>query len=78
MAPMNYAQCGGLSYPAGWCRAYGEEADTPDHVHVLLRWPALTLVRHRRLGDIFPSCRDVRTDNAVAVLAGVARCLQSH
>ena len=26
------AQCSGMSCPAGWCRAFGEEADTPDHV----------------------------------------------
>ena len=70
------AQCGDLRCPAGWCRACGEEADTPDHV--LLRCPALMVVRHRLFGTIFPLPSVVRVDDAVAALAGAARFLQSR
>ena len=70
------ARCSSLICPAGWCRACGEEGDTPDHV--LLRFPALMLVRHRIFGTIFPSRRDVGTDDAVAVLARAARYLQNR
>ena len=70
------AQCSDLRCPAGWCRACGEEADTPDHV--LLRCPALMVVRHRLFGTISPSPSVVRADDAVAALAGAARFLQSR
>ena len=70
------AQCSDVRCRAGWCRACGEEADTPDHV--LLRCPALMAVRHRILGTIFPSHADVRADDVVAVLAEAARYLQSR
>ena len=70
------AQCNDLSCRAGWCLACGEEADTPDHV--LLRCPALMVVRHRLLGNISPLPGEVRRDDVVAVLAGAARYLQSR
>ncbi|KAF0295049.1 hypothetical protein FJT64_007383 [Amphibalanus amphitrite] len=65
-----------LKKTPGWCRACGEEADTPDHV--LLRCPALMNARLRIFGTIFPSLSDVRRDDAVAALARVARYLQSR
>ncbi|KAF0306566.1 putative RNA-directed DNA polymerase from transposon BS [Amphibalanus amphitrite] len=70
------AQCSDRGCRAGWCRACGEEADTPDHV--LLRCPALMNARLRIFGTIFPSLSDVRRDDAVAALARVARYLQSR
>ncbi|XP_043195854.1 uncharacterized protein LOC122367106 [Amphibalanus amphitrite] len=70
------AQCSDRGCRAGWCRACGEEADTPDHV--LLRCPALMNARLRIFGTIFPSLSDVRRDDAVAALARVARRRQSQ
>ena len=70
------AQCSDRGCRAGWCRACGEEVDTPDHV--LLRCPALMNARLRIFGTIFPSLSDVRRDDAVAALARVARYLQSR
>ncbi|KAF0300811.1 putative RNA-directed DNA polymerase from transposon BS [Amphibalanus amphitrite] len=71
-----WRQCSDRGCRAGWCRACGEEADTPDHV--LLRCPALMNARLRIFGTIFPSLSDVRRDDAVAALARVARYLQSR
>ena len=77
------AQCNGARRDArpprceaGWCRACGEEVDTPDHV--LLRCPALMVTRHRLFGTIFPAMSDVRRDDVLAAMAAVARHLQSR